>query len=80
MKVKHVGTRFLRNLEGMRGKAQRPAHASERRNPSLLTPEPPQERINYRAHVLIVLNSEKNRVISASGILEDPCNQTSPNS
>lgn len=33
MKVKHVGTRFLWNLEGMRGKAQRPAYASERKNP-----------------------------------------------
>lgn len=33
MKVKQVGTRFLRNLEGMRGTAQGPGFASERRNP-----------------------------------------------
>lgn len=33
MKVKQVGTRFLRNLEGMRGTAQGPGYASERRNP-----------------------------------------------
>lgn len=44
------------SLERVRWKASRPSHTSERRDPELLTPDPPPERTTYRALLRIVLN------------------------
>lgn len=42
--------------DGMEGTGASPRLSKEK---SLLTPEPPQVRLNYRACVLIILNSKK---------------------
>lgn len=73
---KTCGNKTLEEFGRDEMEGQGPAHASQRRNPWLLTPEPPQERINCRACVLIVLNSEKSKIISTSRILENSRTQT----